>query len=122
MVTHEESINQLKEEVENLKEAIENLKEKEENSEKFVSALLKDVFSNLGDDYKAEDLSGFIVRAIDDHIRVNYVSKDELNNYISREDLGDILKELCAVLKDEVGVNTILLEKETKIFLNKKTS
>jgi hypothetical protein len=36
------------------------------------------------------------------------------------KDLGDIFKEFCAVLKDEVGVNTILLEKEIKIFLDSK--
>jgi len=112
MTTHTERID-------NLEEEVEQLKEKKEDPEQFVSSLLKDVFSNLGEE-KAGDLSGFISKQIDDYIRQNFVSKDELEYFISRNDLRDVLKELCNLLQTEIGVNTALLEKEIKIFLPKE--
>jgi hypothetical protein len=113
MVTYAERLNKVENE-------IEQLKEKKEDTEQFVSALLKDVFSKLGEKHSG-DLVGYISRQIDDYILENYISKKDLDNYLSKEDLRDVFKEICNLLQSEVGLNIILLEKEIEIlFSNKK--
>ncbi|MCX6760997.1 MAG: hypothetical protein NTZ84_02770, partial [Candidatus Nealsonbacteria bacterium] len=101
MATHAERLD-------NLEEKIEQLKEKEEDPEQFVSALLKDVFSKLGENH-AGDLVGYISQQIDNYILENYISKTDLENYLSKEDIGDVVKEICDLLQTEVGVNTTFL-------------
>lgn len=105
------------ERLDKIEDEIEQLKEKKEDTEQFVSALLKDIFSRLGEKHSG-DLVGYISEQIDEYLLENYISKKDLDNYIFKEDLRGVIKELCNLLQSEVGLNTTLLEKEIKVLFS----